>query len=373
MTLTRGLTPGTCWETIMVTAWQNTVAWLTSWSQCLHLGLTHPTATLQGPDPTPMNTHAPKTGPHMGSAGIQLCGHRAELGSNTSPIRSNLQANLSLLPRVWCPAPFTGPCQVPTRFCLELAFLGGREPACHCRRRKRCRFDPWIGKIPLGKEMATRSSILAWKIPWTEEPGGLWSMESQRVRHSWIDLAHSPRQFFLPGLPSFTWLILAFPLRYSSVGPSPGNFSEELILVSVLVWALSVIQRSLSDLTPRGVSLPRPTLPLAPAQCHWGDAVGQGHTWTIGPPNGDATQHPGHSKRALWMRMLPASGSSHPPPDLSCTPLHPHQRLAGGTGRQVPLFRALEAPQWYKKKQVNWWKSLLFQARPLRFFFNVKT
>ena len=34
---------------------------------------------------------------------------------------------------------------------------------------------------PLGKEMTTHSSILAWKIPWTEEPGGLQSMESQRV------------------------------------------------------------------------------------------------------------------------------------------------------------------------------------------------
>ena len=34
---------------------------------------------------------------------------------------------------------------------------------------------------PLEKEMATHSSILAWKIPWTEEPGGLQSMGSQRV------------------------------------------------------------------------------------------------------------------------------------------------------------------------------------------------
>ena len=38
----------------------------------------------------------------------------------------------------------------------------------------------------LGKEMATHSSILAWEIPWTEEPGGLWSMGSQRVRHDWV-------------------------------------------------------------------------------------------------------------------------------------------------------------------------------------------
>ena len=36
---------------------------------------------------------------------------------------------------------------------------------------------------PLEKDMATHSSTLAWKIPWTEEPGRLQSMESQRVRH----------------------------------------------------------------------------------------------------------------------------------------------------------------------------------------------
>ena len=36
---------------------------------------------------------------------------------------------------------------------------------------------------PLEKEMATHSSILAWRIPWTEEPGGLWSMGMQRVGH----------------------------------------------------------------------------------------------------------------------------------------------------------------------------------------------
>ena len=36
---------------------------------------------------------------------------------------------------------------------------------------------------PLAKEMATHSSTLAWKIPWTEEPGRLQSMGSQRVRH----------------------------------------------------------------------------------------------------------------------------------------------------------------------------------------------
>ena len=38
----------------------------------------------------------------------------------------------------------------------------------------------------LEKEMATHSSILSWEISWTEEPGGLQSMESQRVGHDWV-------------------------------------------------------------------------------------------------------------------------------------------------------------------------------------------
>ena len=38
-------------------------------------------------------------------------------------------------------------------------------------------------EVPLEKEMATYSSILAWRIPWTEEPGGLQSVGSPRVGH----------------------------------------------------------------------------------------------------------------------------------------------------------------------------------------------
>ena len=47
--------------------------------------------------------------------------------------------------------------------------------------------DTWVQSLDwddlLKKEIATHSSILAWKIPWTQEPGGLQSMGSQRVRH----------------------------------------------------------------------------------------------------------------------------------------------------------------------------------------------
>ena len=45
--------------------------------------------------------------------------------------------------------------------------------------------ETWVQSLgqedPLEKEMATHSSILAWRIPWTEEPGGLQSAGSQRV------------------------------------------------------------------------------------------------------------------------------------------------------------------------------------------------
>ena len=59
----------------------------------------------------------------------------------------------------------------------------GKEPACRYRRHKRHRFDPWVGKIPLEKGMATPLSVITWKIPQTEEPCGLQSLESQRVGH----------------------------------------------------------------------------------------------------------------------------------------------------------------------------------------------
>ena len=39
--------------------------------------------------------------------------------------------------------------------------------------------------LTLKKKMATPSSILTWEIPWTEEPGGLQSIDSQRVRYNW--------------------------------------------------------------------------------------------------------------------------------------------------------------------------------------------
>ena len=59
----------------------------------------------------------------------------------------------------------------------------GKELIYQCRRHKSQGFDPWIRKIPLEKDMTTHFSILAWRIPWTEEPGRLQSAGLQRVKH----------------------------------------------------------------------------------------------------------------------------------------------------------------------------------------------
>ena len=55
--------------------------------------------------------------------------------------------------------------------------------------------ETWVWSLgqedPLEKGMATHSNILAWKITWTEKPGGLQSIGSQRVRHDWAASTHT--------------------------------------------------------------------------------------------------------------------------------------------------------------------------------------
>ena len=60
----------------------------------------------------------------------------------------------------------------------------------------------------LEKEMATHSSVLAWRIPGTGEPGGLPSMGSHRVGHDWSDLAAAAAAcYFYFDMVSYPWLI----------------------------------------------------------------------------------------------------------------------------------------------------------------------
>ena len=75
--------------------------------------------------------------------------------------------------------------------------------------------------ILLQKEMATHSSVFAWRIPWTEEPGGPWSMGSQRVGHDWSDWARK-------SVMLSNHLILCHPLLIlPSIFPSIRVFSNK--------------------------------------------------------------------------------------------------------------------------------------------------
>ena len=62
----------------------------------------------------------------------------------------------------------------------------GEKSAHQCRRLEEMRIQSLGLEDPLEKEMATYSIILAWKIPWAEEPGRLQSVGPQRIGHNWV-------------------------------------------------------------------------------------------------------------------------------------------------------------------------------------------
>ena len=75
--------------------------------------------------------------------------------------------------------------------------------------------ETWIWSLgwedPLEKEMAIHSSTIAWEIPWTEDPGRLQSMGSQRVRHDWATSLYRMCMLFLlniiiSGFVSLIWV-----------------------------------------------------------------------------------------------------------------------------------------------------------------------
>ena len=75
----------------------------------------------------------------------------------------------------------------------------------------------------LEKGMATHSSVLAWRIPCTEEPGGLWSTGSQRVQHNWATNTHTP------GMELLSHVVVVFLV-----------FWESSILFSIVVVPICI-------------------------------------------------------------------------------------------------------------------------------------
>ena len=84
--------------------------------------------------------------------------------------------------------------------------------------------ETWVQSLswddPMEEGMASHSRILAWRIPWTEEPGGLQSIGSQRVRQDWSDCTH----------------MHTHGDKQNSVSVPSGNLSEGVIQMLLNLW-----------------------------------------------------------------------------------------------------------------------------------------
>ena len=105
--------------------------------------------------------------------------------------------------------------------------------------------ETWVWSLgpedPLVEEMATHSSTVAWRILWTEEPGGLQSMGSQRVGHDWATNTHTHIELY--GFLNIFWILTPlsdtwFASIFShSVGCIFGRFP--LLCKNFLLWCSS--------------------------------------------------------------------------------------------------------------------------------------
>ena len=102
--------------------------------------------------------------------------------------------------------------------------------------------ETWVRSLGqedlLEKEMATHSSILAWRIPWTEDPGRLQSMGLQRVRHDWVTSLYIKVEILLsPGVSKNT---LTFNISFKVWGST--RSSSLLIPSAITVYHYSLWQ-----------------------------------------------------------------------------------------------------------------------------------
>ena len=146
---------------------------------------------------------------------------------------------------------------IPLQYsCLENPMDGGAwKAAVHGVTEGRTRLSDFTFTVhvhALEKEMATHSSVLAWRIPGTGEPGGLPSMGSHRVRHDWSDLAwHGKRDLSARGLmvtkfiPSVVIIVMIYhsknPWSYNQVLQTSIQFTSESI-PNVIQKSSSVIR-----------------------------------------------------------------------------------------------------------------------------------
>ena len=108
-------------------------------------------------------------------------------------------------------------CNTHQSHSVKLCYSLGASLVAQTVKNLPAMWETWVGSLgwedPLEEGMATHSSILAWKISWTEEPGGLQSTGSQKVRHDWMT-KHSTAQadFWTFGRSDFRarWVFMTF-------------------------------------------------------------------------------------------------------------------------------------------------------------------
>ena len=132
--------------------------------------------------------------------------------------------------------------------CRPPRWLSGKESSCQCQSHRRLRFNPWVRKIPWRRKWLTHSSILAWKIPWTEEPMGYspWGRK-ESDRH---------------GAPTPTFL-LSHSLSYHHIHvfhfnqctSTNGMFNSSFLLTQIFTFSSRLPLRAASSMKPSLTSL----------------------------------------------------------------------------------------------------------------------
>ena len=127
-----------------------------------------------------------------------------------------------------------------------LSWISSKEFAWQCRRHKRCRFDPWVGKIPWRREWQPTPVFLG-IILWTENPGGLRGLQMRKAGHGWAsehsimpgtvpEALNEGQERFLLSLLKLTDSIYSTLLRPTAPAPAHHPISHFTIFLAFLWW-----------------------------------------------------------------------------------------------------------------------------------------
>ena len=121
------------------------------------------------------------------------------------------------------------------------------------------------GEGPLEEGMATHSSILAWSIPWTKEPGRLQSIGSHRVRHDWSNLSHlhapgplDGQRAPVPGTILFTIELVKRNLKWSGWGTLRSPDLSQIFLGGHNFWWKTYKKKAPDPVFPPSLSISFP-------------------------------------------------------------------------------------------------------------------